>query len=486
MRTRRPLCLPASVHVHVHALVLVLLLENLAAAAPPPATGPDDDPSWPAEWIPVAARAGEPGAAGVTVALHGLFTTLGLYRSDSDFDPTGRTWDRDGQSEGQVATFLRPDLRLEALGGLTVFYQVELGWNAWSLNDPDRWFPGDESYPVLKHREIWAEWAFSDRTRLRTGYQHVTDPSGLFLNHWGGAVLVDLGWGPDRSHTTVVAGQLPDDTLEGVDVRENNFVHDNVFLGVANRWDILPELAFDAAGYFLGDFRAVDRPLYLGAGVLGVRYHGDGGPVLDEAWAWVHVLGQLGEWQGAAIDGGDVTIVSWAAQLGGRLRVGDWTFTLNGFALSDDDRHDGNDRLAAFLGSAKNHSRTLYLTEDEFRDRYDNLDERIATTWGPFFLHRAGLMVWDASVAWRVADWYRPALVLGAAMALNPGNALDKTWIGLEVDLVNTFPLADGVALFAIGQVFVPGEAAAIHVNDVDRTATRPVGGVEVGFTARF
>ena len=29
------------------------------------------------------------------------------------------------------------------------------------------------------------------------------------------------------------------------------------------------------------------------------------------------------------------------------------------------------------------------MTEDEFRDRYDNFDERVSTWWGPFVLNRA-------------------------------------------------------------------------------------------------
>jgi len=476
-------------HARVPVLVLVLVLATgtaAAAATDPdpgaPATGtaaPAGD-SLPDEWVPLAASGGRLGQDGVSVEVHALFTTLGLFRSDSDFDPTARQYDRDGQSEGQLATFLRPDLRFHALGALTLFYQVELGWNAWSLNNPDRFFPGDEAYPVLKHREIWGEWRFTPRTKLRTGYQHFRDPSGLFLNHWGGAVALDVGWGEGDSGVRVIAGQLPDATFEGVDVRENNFVHDDVFAGVSAAWEFAPRAFLDGAGYYLGDFRAVDRPLHLGALVLGARYEG------ERLGGRAHLVGQLGSWERSAAGGGDQGILAWALQLGGSLRLGAWTLTANALLLSPDDDHDGNDRLGAFFGPSKNRSRTLWLTEDELRDRYDNLDERMATGWGPFFLQRAGLAVVDVTASYRVASWYRPALVLGVATTLNPANALGEAWVGFEADLVNVFPLTDGVALFAVAQVFVPGAAAAAFVNDVDRTATRTVGGVEAGFTARF
>lgn len=437
------------------------------------------------EWVPVASEtvvAWRAGDAGPGVTLHGLFTTLGHYRSDSDFDRTARFYDRDGQSEGQVATFLRPSLQIEALGGLRVFYEVELGWNAWSRNAPDAWFPADEAYPVLKHREIWGEWRFSRAdVALRAGYQHFADPSGLFLNHWGGAVAVDVGWGIDgRSGTRVLVGQLPDSTFEGVDVRENNFVQDSVFAGVANQWEFVPAVYLDAAAWYVGDFRAVDRPLHLGAIVVGVRQEA------DTFTGWAHVVAQAGVWEGAAAGGGDQTILAWAAQLGGRLRVGAWTLTANALFLSPDDDHDGNGRWGAFLGSSKNRSRTLWLTEDEFRDRYDNLDERIASAWGPFFANRAGLFVAELSVGYDVAPWYRPALVLAGSTNLAPANAMGHPWVGFEIDVVNVFPLADGVALFATGQVLLPGEGAAVFVNDVDRTATEIVGGIEAGFTAQF
>ena len=90
--------------------------------------------------------------------VHGTFITAFLFQSDSDFDATARYYDREGQTVGQAATFFRPDLTLRPLDRLSIFYQVELGWNAWSRNNVDQWFPGKDDYFLVKHRELWARW----------------------------------------------------------------------------------------------------------------------------------------------------------------------------------------------------------------------------------------------------------------------------------------------------------------------------------------
>ena len=108
---------------------------------------------------------GSPAAAEPEVSLGGEMRSILLLRTDSDFDPSERWYDPDGQTEGQAATFLRADVGLELTGHVSAFYQAELGWNAWSRNDPDQWFPAAESYPVLKHRELWSRWSRRDGCR---------------------------------------------------------------------------------------------------------------------------------------------------------------------------------------------------------------------------------------------------------------------------------------------------------------------------------
>ncbi len=410
--------------------------------------------------------------------VHGTFISSFLFQSDADFDSSARYYDRDGQTVGQAATFFRPDFTIRPLDQLTLFYQVELGWNAWSRNNVDQWFPGENDAFLVKHRELWARWDFNEKVGLAAGYQHVADPSRLFLDHWSGFFSVDVNTAGSR--TKVLLGQLPDTTFEGIEVTENNFVHDSFLLGALGEFDVVDDLLLDVALLGVGDYRVPERPLYLATAMAGVRYQ------TRSLRVWGHLLGQSGVWQNSGVNGGDQYVLSWAAQAGLEHRVGFAHWGVNLLALSPDDDHDGNDRIGAFFGSAKNHSRSLWLTEDELRDRYDNLDERIATTWGPFSLNRAGLMVFDAHAGFHITDWFHPVLVAAASWNLNKHNAEDHVFVGFETDLLLEFPLGQGTSLLAMGQFLLPGTGASVFVNEIDREATQPLFGAQAGFFTKF
>jgi len=413
---------------------------------------------------------------------HGTFISSFLFQSDSDFDLSARYYDREGQSVGQAATFFRPDLTLRPLDHLTLFYQVEMGWNAWSRNNMDQWFPGAEDYFLVKHRELWARWDWARAgdldIGLTAGYQHMEDPSRLFLDHWSGFFSVDLA--APGARTKILLGQLPDSTFEGMEVRENNFVHDSFLLGAMGEFDLADNLVLDAALLGVGDYRVAERPLYLATALVGIRHE------TARLRIWGHLLGQSGVWQNSGVGGDDQLILSWAAQAGIAQRLGDTHWGVNLLALSPDDDHDGNDLLGAFHGSAKNRSSSLWLTEDETRDRYDNLDERIATKWGPFFVNRAGLVVFDAQVGFHVADWFHPLVIAATSWNLNKHNAEGHVFVGFETDLVFEFPLGPGTSLLAIGQFLLPGAGAAVFVNEIDREARQPLFGLQGGFFTKF
>jgi len=410
--------------------------------------------------------------------LHGAFVTALLYQSDSDFDSTARHYDREGQSVGQAATFFRPDLTIRPQDRLTLFYQVELGWNAWSRNNVDQWFPGADDYFLVKHRELWARWDFNEEVGLQAGYQHVADPSRLFLDHWAGFFSIHVDKGPSR--TTILLGQLPDTTFEGIDVTRNNFVHDSFLAGALAEFDLAWDLVLDAGLLAVGDYRVAKRPLYLVTALAGVRYQA------RRIRAWGHLLGQTGVWQDSGVGGADQYVLAWAAQAGVEQRIRKTHWGVNLLALSPDDDHDGNDLIGGFHASAKNHSRSLILTEDELRDRYDNLDERVASTWGPFFVNRAGFMVFDANTGWHITDWFHPVLIVAAAWNLNSHNAEDHVFAGFETDLVLEFPLGPGTSLLAAGQFLLPGQGASVFVNEIDRDAVQPLFGLQAGFFTKF
>ncbi len=425
--------------------------------------------------LSVATPSAGAGQGPVTLNIGARFLSVVHFRTDSDFDPSPRVFDPDGQSEGQAATFFSPKIQLTTGRDFELFYEAELGWNIWSRNAaglPNQFLPSEQQGLGVRHRQLWTRWRPNDAVDLRVGYQHFADPSRLFLDHeWAALSLTLRGQGV---HGTLLIGQLPESTFEGIDVREDNFVNDSIFGGVSAGYRH-GGLTVDAGAWVVGDLREVDRPLVLATGLAGLRFQ------RGDLRVRAHVVGQAGVWEGAALGGDDVDILAWAAQAGVRHTIGAFEWSANVLVLSPDDAHDGNTSQGAFFGSGKNHSPSTVLTENEHRDRYDNLDERMATAMGPFFVGRAGLVVGDASAGWEVTPWYTPRVIMAAGMVLEAENSLGQVFAGFELALDNTFKLGEPGYAFVVADAFVPGGAAAAFVNDVDRTATEPVFGVRVG-----
>ena len=333
----------------------------------------------------------------------GQFLTQMHLRNDNDFDPSERFDDLDGQSDGQIASFFSPIFTANAGDDVTVRYQLDLGWNAWSRNDPgqpNQFFSMRTPGLLARHKQAWAQWR-GEGIRLRAGFQQVKDPTGLFLDHTIGALNMRFNLGSkhkQKQNLTLIIGQLPDTTIEGFDIRNDNLVTDSFLMGVSHRGVFTPELKLLSGLYYLQDRRALERPLDLGVGSLSLRWQ------KNTIKIWADVAGQYGTWVNSALGGGDATLRSWATQVGMSQRVGKLNWGINVLALSADDDDDGNDMMGAFLGSARNRSRSIFLTEDETRDRYDNLDERLGSYWGPLAFAPAGLMVGEASVG---AQMYR-------------------------------------------------------------------------------
>lgn len=416
-----------------------------------------------------------------TVSVTGDFLTLGHYRTDSDFDPSDRYYDKDGQTEGQVATFFSPGLTIRAGNSVTVYYRLEMGWNAWSRNDPgqpNQFLPSNQAGLGIRHKEIWGEWR-NDVLSVRAGMQHFADPSRLFLDHWAGLLSAELN--VFGSKMGLFVGQLPDTTYEGVSIRDDNFLTDSVIGGFTYERKLRSTgLTLDVALYGLHDRRSIERPLNLCVAMTGLRYEG------RNLKAWLQLVGQTGAWDNSGLAGVDQSIKAWAAQLGVMQRVGAFHWSTNVYALSADDEGHGNEHLGTFFGSGKNYSRSVLLTEDEDRDRYDNLDERVASQWGAFVTNRAGLVVSDVAFGYNVGTWYQPVLVAAGGFNLNPDNAFGHRYLGTEISLLQDFTLNEYASFFLNANVFLPGKAASVFVNDVDRDATETVLGAQLGFRAQF
>lgn len=420
---------------------------------------------------------GREGGADVTwsVRLDNLF----LFRSDSDFDRTAPRYDESGQTVGAFATILTPRLTWHLARNLRVTYEVEIGLNYWSRNNPDTESALSPDVFVMKHREMFAEGEFlRGRLGFKVGYQRFLDPTGLFLNHWIGAARV--WWGFEDGRVGLFVGEVPDQTYEGITVRDNNFKRDILVFGASGDWDLGGGWGLAVGVHNLYDSHVVGRTRWVVAPAARVSH--ESGP-----WTlFVDGVLQAGRFENAALDGGDQTVLAWAAQGHVGLDLHPWSAEVNLLALSPDDAHDGNARQGAFLYAAKPASRTRMLTEDEVRDWYDNYDERLSTFEGGFFLNRAGLLLADASVGVEVADWFRPSVIVGAALALEPHNALGGRFVGVEtlVDLAVFW--REMLFVHVTGGALVPGRAAAALVNRMDRSATDPIWMTEVSLTVRY
>ncbi|MGC6419444.1 MAG: hypothetical protein ACON3Z_20135 [Bradymonadia bacterium] len=414
------------------------------------------------------------------VSLTADFSTLLHAWNDTDFDPTPRYFDVDGQTQGQVATFFTPTLRLRTNDRLELTYRLELGWNGWSRNDPgmpNQFLGGANDSLAARHKEIWLGWS-EDGIDLRVGFQRIEDPSRLFVDHHAGAL--QIGFGSKTSRISFLAAQLPDSTYEGLNVAEDNFRTDTFLFGAAYRRALTPQVALDTALYQVLDRQRVRRPLNLTTAMLGLDVAHGG------YTAWFHVLGQTGSWDNSALNETDATILSYALQAGATQTVAQWTWGLNVFAVSADDDYAGNEQQRAFYGSAKNRSRTRLLTEDEMRDRYDNLDERMGTFWGAFVVNPAGLSVADLSLAYRVGSDYHITLVAGTGTTLNQHRSLGSRYVGTEVSLSQTLKLTRSAAVSLTALMFAPGQAASAFINDIDRRATQYLYGGMMGINASF
>ena len=413
--------------------------------------------------------------------LHGEMSNLLLWRNDSDFGATLPYYEEEGQSVGGVTTFLKPGLTFRPSPGVELFYEAELGMNMWSRNNPDQWFAGAEDYPVYKHREFWSGF-HSGGLEIRTGYQRLRDPTDLFLSHWMGAALVRYRVGGHRVRLFV--GQLPDTTFEGIDTRSNNFAHDNVtFGGDFSLAFLRRRLAVRAGSIGLYDNSIPRKTLTLANSFIGGVYRTDGFSA--------HLYGvlQTGATEGGGVDGAGENILAWAAAARLAFNTRFMNIVLGGFLLSPDDDHHGNDQQGAFFYSGKNWSRSLLLTEDEIRDRYDNYDERLSASVGSFFLNRAGLAVTDLYISGPAMGALTHEIVLATGFTLNPDNSMGHSYAGFEADLVLGLHLVDSAHLVAVGQVFFPGKASAIFINDeryTDLEAVEQIHGFQLGTVVHF
>ncbi len=417
------------------------------------------------EWSPTPDGDGAPAERRITFDADLL--TLGLLFNDSDFDRTRPAYDADRQHVGAVGTLLRPGVTFHVLSNLRIRYQAEVGLNVWSRNNADQLDPTADDVFLLLHRQVLAEGESPcDSVRFRVGFDRWTDPTALMMAHWTGAARLSAGDAHERF--VAEAGLLPDGTYEGWQILENNFTHDTFFARVGGEF-AHPDGRFrvDPGAMLLVDRSEAHRPLNLVAPYVRFAWSTDRVVISLEA------VGQLGVQQGASNLAYGERQAAFAVQLHGDERLGPLTVDWNVLALSPDDAEEGDGLNTAFRYSGFSRSRTLWLSENELFDTWNNLDERLGSRDNAHFLMRMGLLQADLRLAYRLPCGFEPGIIIGAAGALNPDNALGKRTVGLEADLdLALHHPADVMSFHAIASVLVPGGAAAAAVNEIDRDAT--------------
>jgi len=423
---------------------------------------------------------------------------VGVFKTDSDFDDTKPYYNPSGQTVGFFGTFFRPAITLNVKDIINIYYEIEVGLNIWSRNSLEQLYGETKDTLSLKHRQIYAEGKLSKNLSFRMGYQYFKEPTGLFINHWLGGMR--FGVENDFIPLDIFIGQFPDQTYEGWEIDRNNFTQDRFVFSVSGtkkigEWNFEPGIVWFYDGVY------VRKQMWLLTPVLSMNRK-------EKEWeAGIDIVFEGGRTNHGAYDGDDETHAGGALQVyylnglamegfgtavGGKVVPGmtekngykfGWGVSL--LLLSPDDHLYHNGTNFGVFYSGRSRSPTLILTEDELRDRGDNLDERSGEK-GTFYLMRAGLAILDGSVYYKVTDKIMLSGIAGNAFVLNKRNALGGVYFGTEFDVVLRWMLSSHIVFDLVNSAFVPGKAASAFVNDIDKEKQIPQYMLEASLNAFF
>lgn len=444
--------------------------------------------------LPAAVRAQEK-----FLEVNAQVQNIGLFKTDSDFDDTEPYYNPSGQTVGFFGTFFKPALTFLVKDLLTFYYEVELGLNIWSRNSVEQLYGENRDTLTFKHRQIYAEGKLGRKINFRIGYQYFKDPSGLFINHWLGGALIRT-----ESETLPIGifiGQLPDQTYEGWEVSRNNFTQDRFVFSLftyreLDGWKIEPGVSYFYDGVYVKKQRWLLSPA--------ISAHKS----LKNAELGFDIALQIGRTNHGAYDGEDETnlgggiqfyLLQGLAMEGFGKTVGEkvvpgagtedrfrYGWGINLLLLSPDDHLHHNGTNYAFLYSGRSRSPTLILTEDEFRDRGDNLDEFTGERISTLYSMRAGYLLVDGSFYYRLRKDLLFSSILGNAILLNKRNALDNIYFGTEFDVILRYIVSSNIVIDLINTLFLPGKGASAFVNTIDRDNAVPQYMVEISLNAFF
>jgi hypothetical protein len=399
---------------------------------------------------------------------HGQLHNLLIFRNDTDFDRRKPLYNENGQTSGTFATVFAPTLQWNLTDKVHVFYEAEIGLNYWSKNNPDQENALSKDIFILKHRQIYAEGELANgRFGFKVGYQYFTDTTALFLGHWIGAAQVWHSWAKGQK-MGLYFGMIPDSTYEGLDITMNNFRHDIFTFGGRTDLTFGKQWNLNVGVHALYDTHVVDRTRWLVAPNLHLEGRSDwlANNSVKVSGALDGVV-QCGKSNNSALDGRDQHLLAWAAQGNVKVETKPVALSVNVLALSPDDAYQGNSKEGAFFYSSKSTSPTVYFTEDETRNWYDQLDRRMGRFDGGFYQHRAGLMLSDLKLTLQVVPWFRPSIIVGYGIVLQPKNALGERNLGFEGNIDLAFLWTKHLVARVMFGGMQPGKAAGALLNQI-------------------
>lgn len=436
----------------------------------------------------------------IKFSLNGYLQNIGLFKTDRDFDPTEPYYNPDGQTVGFLATFFDPKITVQFSEKVKMYYEIEIGTNVWSRNRIE-WNHGEvKDFFNLKHRQIYVE-ANSERLRvLRIGYQYFSDPTGLFINHWLGGLYLEIDTG--KLPLQIFGGQLPDTTYEGWDFEENNFTNDIFLLFIGTEQNIQNiSLKYGIVGFYDGE--VIRKHKWLLSPQIHIAYGKEGLEIGGD------LALQFGRSNHTSINNGNEYLLAGAVQfyIARGLGISGWGKLVDGrivpgreskglfkngwyagiLILSPDDKYDHNGINYAFQYSGRPLSRTLMLTEDEFRDLGLNLDEKIGETTSKYFtLIRSGILILEGSYYRELSDKLLLSVIGGAGVTLQGKNSLGRYFLAGEADFHIQYSILNNLFLDVINSFLVPGKAGSAFINEINKSRTYPIYQIEISLNLVF
>lgn len=462
MRIRRPVAI---------VLVMSATLLCLAGVANSQETGQKTEESLP-PWLP---------------EIHVYFRTFTIYQNDTDFDDTKPLYEDYGQSMGYISTTFRPSVKWTPIEAITLFYELEVGDNFWSRNDPNQGDATGEGHPIFRHKQFWGSVTFPDsKTDIKAGYQYLYDPTHLVLDKYLGAMLVCSAWKSGSASAGIA--EIPDTTYEGRDPNQqtfdpdtngynptrNNFENDNFIFFADVEQNVGGATVVKPGVFFRWDKTIVGRTLWFVS------------PVVDLSWKpsnflalALDIAAEIGKFENGGIDNHDLDILAGAAQLDLTLNWERIVLQFDALALSPDN-DPNNLKDSEFIYSNYCNSPTVILTKNDIQDTYDNIDKRAAA-------QGAGLLVVDSRITGRVTDGLNVFGVVGYGIVLEDEYLSEGPNLGLEADIGSTLNLyRDMVKFTLLGAALFPGKAAAALSNEIDREATQTFWNIQGAFEISF